>query len=73
MILGAILISSKYEDVIPIKLYQVVRNAGHDRHSKQEILEVERDILRKLKFQIHNPNNTYEQAVILFKDTIYEQ
>ena len=49
---------------------QIVENAGFNRFSQENILEMERDILQTLEFKICMPN-IFDEAVIKFKDIIH--
>jgi hypothetical protein len=40
--LSSIFISSKYEDVIPIHMDQIIRDAGHKKYSREDIVEMEK-------------------------------
>ena len=50
--LGVIFISSKYQDVYPIRLEGLREKAGHYLYSKEDILKIEKDILLTLEFKI---------------------
>jgi Cyclin, N-terminal domain len=50
--LTAALISSKFEDVEPIRMHVLLEKAGHNRFSKEQILAMERDVLQTLKFKV---------------------
>ena len=46
--LVSVLISSKFEDVKPVRMSQILRDAGHLKFRHDEILEWEKRILRTL-------------------------
>lgn len=48
--LGSIFIASKFEDVIPIKLNSLVKDAGHQKFTNEDIINIERDILKTLEY-----------------------
>ena len=48
----AIFISSKYEDVIPIFMQQLVSEACHGKYEASVIVEQEKKILQSLNFKI---------------------
>jgi hypothetical protein len=43
--MAAILLSSKYEDIIPIPADNLVKKAGHNKFSLAELVSLERDVL----------------------------
>ena len=43
--MAAILLSSKYEDIIPIPADNLVNKAGHNKFSLAELVSLERDVL----------------------------
>ncbi|CDW78948.1 UNKNOWN [Stylonychia lemnae] len=58
-------ISSKYEDVIPIFMSQILKDAGHNRFKQQDILQRERDVLQALGFKImHQDNSQYIKKIV---------
>lgn len=48
----ATLISSKMEDLVPIPMPLLLREAGHDKFTKEQITLMERDILQTLSFRL---------------------
>ncbi|CDW72840.1 UNKNOWN [Stylonychia lemnae] len=62
----AIFLSSKYEDVHPISMEQILFEAAHGKFDKQDIIERELDVLQTLDFKLHY-TNFYEEAVQKFK------
>ena len=51
--LVCLFIASKLEDTKPIKLEQIIVEAGHMRFSQEEVLVVEKDILRTLNYRLY--------------------
>jgi len=47
------LISSKFEDIVPIYLKQIVIDAAHNRFNPEIIMSRERDILITLEYSLH--------------------
>lgn len=64
--LVSILLSSKYEDVIPIHMSQILKDAGHNKFTRDQILKRERDLLLALTFKIQG-RNIYEESSIMIK------
>jgi len=48
-------IASKIEDKRPIKMNEVIKEAGHGKFSLEKILEAERDIYLVLHFKLVSP------------------
>eukprot|EP00347_Sterkiella_histriomuscorum_P000316 403376348 len=51
--LTSIFIASKYEDVHPILMRQILNEAAHGKYQKSQILQQEQDILQTLEFKVH--------------------
>eukprot|EP00347_Sterkiella_histriomuscorum_P024362 403331384 len=66
--LVSVFLSSKYEDVIPIHMSQILRDAGHNKYDRIDVLTKEKEILTVLKFNIHF-QNIYEEACIVMKNS----
>lgn len=66
----AVLISSKYEDVEPIRMQSLIEKAGHNRFKKEQILTLERDILQVIGFRVHEITNVYNDASILLNSLL---
>eukprot|EP00347_Sterkiella_histriomuscorum_P003741 403363124 len=64
--LVSILLSTKYEDVIPISLSQILRDAGHSKFKQSDILNREGEVLQTLGFKLQS-RNIYEESSILLK------
>ena len=50
--LTVIFISSKVEDITPISLDSIIKEAGHNKFHRKEILKAELEILQLLNFRI---------------------
>lgn len=48
-------IASKYEEIEPIKIRELIDEVGHFIFSKEDIQNKELDILKTLQFQVGNP------------------
>eukprot|EP00347_Sterkiella_histriomuscorum_P019391 403341808 len=59
--LTSIFIASKYEDVQPIFMRQILNEAAHGKYDKSQILLKEQDILQTLEFKILQ-NSFYDEA-----------
>eukprot|EP00347_Sterkiella_histriomuscorum_P005133 403357768 len=69
--LVSILISSKYEDVFPIRMNQILQDAGHNKYNQQQLLDLEVDVLQLLGFKVQS-KNFYEESCIILKKVLYE-
>ncbi|CDW84539.1 n-terminal domain containing protein [Stylonychia lemnae] len=69
--LVTILISSKYEDIYPIRMQQILKDAGHNKFQQSEILDQERDLLQSLQFKVQS-NNIYEESSLILKRLIFD-
>ena len=76
--LACILIASKFEDMRHIKLHAIYEDAGHCKFSKEEIMQVERDILTALNFKIKvndsrlNYPKIFDESNLMFKRIIID-
>lgn len=68
--LAALFISSKYEDIVPIRMKQIIEDAGHLKFNLNQILKMERLILMNLDFNL-TYDSLFENASIGYKDTLY--
>ena len=66
--LAAILISSKFEDVLPISASQLVARAGHGKFTVQQLFEKELDILQTLSFLLNERASVYHEASLLYSN-----
>ena len=62
----SVLLSSKYEDVIPIPADSLIKKAGHNKFALKELVELERDVLMALRFKIHPSADLYNEAALLY-------
>lgn len=60
-------LSSKLEDIYPIRMTQIVRDAGHNKYQVSDILNTEQDIIETLQYKLQN-QSVYEEASILLKN-----
>lgn len=65
--LASVLISSKFEDVNPIRLKVLVEKAGHSRFSAKSIVLAEQDILHSIGFRVHSEDTIYLRASLMYK------
>lgn len=63
--LTSLFIASKYEDVDPIAMKQVLISAGHNKFDQQEILKYEIEMLKTLQFKLLY-QTAYEEAMMIF-------
>lgn len=50
--LVCVFISSKYLDVYPIRMRQILEEAGHNKYTQKQVLEAEKEFLKVLTFKI---------------------
>ena len=55
--MSSVFIASKYEDIVPIFMKQMLDDVGHFKFTRTHILSMEREMLSTLGFKI--VNNTY--------------
>lgn len=48
----SLFVSSKFEDVIPIHMDQILKDAGHGKFGLKEVVEMEKDIFMTLSFKV---------------------
>lgn len=65
--LASIYISSKIEEKIPLRLTHVVNNLGKNTFTKDEIIEMEKDIVKTIEFDFFTAGN-YDYLMIFFYD-----
>lgn len=63
--LVAVFISSKFEDVDPLCMQNVLVDAGHSKYSAHEIREMELDILRTLEYKIQVQSSSLHELVFI--------
>lgn len=71
--LTSVLLSSKYEDVKPIRMKILLDKAGHNKFSRDYILDLERDILQTISFRVQGPPTVYHQANLIFKQSSHSK
>jgi Cyclin, N-terminal domain len=52
--MAAVFVASKYEDVIPIFMKQILDDVGHFKFTRTHILFMERDMLETISFKVVN-------------------
>ena len=67
--LTSLFIASKYEDKEPITLNKILKDAGHGKYAKEEILALERDILKTLTYNLHL-STIYQESQIISKNLL---
>ena len=65
--MASVFIASKYEDVVPIFMKQILDDVGHFKFTRTHILSMEREILSALGFKVCNTtyNSYHESSLIL--------
>ena len=48
-------IATKYEDIVPLLMRTIVNKVGHNKFTKQQVMEKEMEILRVLQFNLGSP------------------
>jgi Cyclin, N-terminal domain len=48
-------IATKYEDIVPLLMRTIVNKVGHNKFTKQQVVEKELEILRVLQFNLGGP------------------
>ena len=66
----SIFIASKFCDINPIRLKFLVEKIGHDKFSKEEIINMEEKILNVLQYDILRPT-IYEFTTYFFEDLFF--
>jgi hypothetical protein len=69
--LVSLFISSKFEDVIPIHMAQILKDAGHSKFIRDDIILMERNILIALGFKIQE-TTIYDECFIALRTFTYE-
>ena len=65
--LCSIYLASKVEEKIPLRLTHIVNNLGKNTFSKDEIIEMERDIVQTMEFDFFTAG-TYDYLMVFFYD-----
>jgi hypothetical protein len=68
--MGVIFLASKYEDVLPISMRHLIDDVGHFKFTKNQIINLEKDILATLAFKIVNLNCHYHEACLRYKNAL---
>eukprot|EP00347_Sterkiella_histriomuscorum_P016728 403352079 len=68
----ALWMASKLQDLIPIFLSQVVKDAGHNKYSRDDIISMERDIGKCLEFKLLDLT-IYEESMTIMKTFLFEK
>ncbi len=66
----AILLASKYEDIIPIPADSLIKKAGHNKFTLVELVQLEREVLQALQFNIHLQVDVYNESSLLFSSIV---
>ena len=64
------MLTSKFEEIKPIKTQILLDKAGHGKFSHSEMLEMERDILQAVGFRIHSQISLLNEATTIYLNTI---
>ena len=64
--MSSILITSKFEDICPIKTKILLEKAGHGQFNHEQMLEMECDILQAVGFRIHSPVSLVSETLAIF-------
>ena len=65
--LCSIYLASKVEEKVPLRLTHIVNNLGKNTFSKDEIIEMERDIVKTIEFDFFTAG-TYDYLMVFFYD-----
>lgn len=65
-----VLMSSKFEDVEPVLMKTLLEKAGFNRFTRQQVVDLENDILKALGFRLHNSACHFHQASTIFKQVV---
>jgi hypothetical protein len=65
-----VLMSSKFEDVEPVLMKTLLEKAGYNRFTRDQVVDMEKDILQTLGFHIHNPACYFNKASTTFKQVV---
>ena len=67
--IASVFIASKYEDVVPIFMKQILDDVGHFKFTRTHILSMEREMLSALGFKIVNTTYTgYHEANLILSE-----
>ena len=62
--------TSKFEEIKPIRTQILLDKAGHGKFTHAEMLEMERDILQAVGFRIHSPVSLVNEATTIYLNTV---
>ncbi len=67
--MASVFIASKYEDIVPIFMKQILDDVGHFKFTRTHILSMEREMLCTLGFKIVNTTyTTYHEASLILAE-----
>jgi hypothetical protein len=67
--MSSVFIASKYEDIVPIFMKQMLDDVGHFKFTRTHILSMEREMLSTLGFKIVNTTYTsYHEASLILAE-----
>ena len=67
--MASVFIASKYEDVVPIFMKQILDDVGHFKFNRTHILSMEREMLSALGFKVFNTTyNSYHDSSIIMAE-----
>jgi len=67
--MSSVFIASKYEDIVPIFMKQMLDDVGHFKFTRTHILSMEREMLSTLGFKIVNKTYTsYHEASLILAE-----
>jgi hypothetical protein len=64
--IASVLLTSKFEEIKPIRTQILLEKAGHGKFSHSEILDMERDILQAVGFRIHTSVTLVNEATAIY-------
>ena len=67
MSITCIYISSKVEDIIPLRMSHIVKSLGHMTFNEKEIMEKEREIIKTIDFDLFTAG-TFDYLMTFFYD-----
>lgn len=72
--MASVFIASKYEDVVPIFMKQILDDVGHFKFTRTHILSMEREMFSTLGFKIVNTTyNSYHEASLILAELNFTQ
>ena len=52
--MGSVLLTSKFEEIKPIRTQILLEKAGHNKFTHEQLIEMEQDMLKAVGFRVHN-------------------